>query len=539
MKKFLICIFVFFWCIKQLYAPENLRIENSKSEQNNKVVQQKNVPLPIEVPLGAKAYIEKIQSNQLNPVVKTKEVVHFQTEQKFGTITEHSYPELGLNIEYLVHDNESLKPTIKLTDKSGSEEIIQIGRVRKPILTGSTFLDDSYTITKLDNGKIKSQTFHSDGTEMLSSKLYNFVKSSEQIALKLIDQTIGELKQVLKMPLSKEQNYEIEKIGFDLIEEASTQLGILLSYQEKKNVVNVLMKDANYLNESSFVNWVAFLFCRMIEFGLYISEGCVAKVVINLKENSVIVNSIDKNGLTSQAIIGENFYKITYFDVQGKNKVKEILEDYDKEENLVKNKVSYYDNAGKLASSIQYDYADETTITLSDLKLNNQIKIKFQDDFKLNLSYKQNNVIIESALYLDLVKNQEKDNVKIDNIVDQRTEDIFLEQLGLMKGSVLEELFFKLDIYNDFKKVLFEKINSIKKSYELLDVSPFSDKSAVDKAYRKKALKYHPDKNKSPDAQEKFKELSTAKEIIDNYNENEAGIDKLYYEYEPKKIKNS
>jgi curved DNA-binding protein len=53
-----------------------------------------------------------------------------------------------------------------------------------------------------------------------------------------------------------------------------------------------------------------------------------------------------------------------------------------------------------------------------------------------------------------------------------------------------------------------------KSLYETLEVSESADSATIKKAYRKLARKYHPDVNKDPDAEEKFKEINAAYEVL-------------------------
>ena len=53
-----------------------------------------------------------------------------------------------------------------------------------------------------------------------------------------------------------------------------------------------------------------------------------------------------------------------------------------------------------------------------------------------------------------------------------------------------------------------------KSLYETLSVSESASADEIKKAYRKLARKYHPDINKDPEAQDKFKEINAAYEVL-------------------------
>lgn len=50
--------------------------------------------------------------------------------------------------------------------------------------------------------------------------------------------------------------------------------------------------------------------------------------------------------------------------------------------------------------------------------------------------------------------------------------------------------------------------------YEVLGVSRQDSEEEIRKAFRRKAMEYHPDRNKDPDAEEKFKEINEAYQIL-------------------------
>ena len=50
--------------------------------------------------------------------------------------------------------------------------------------------------------------------------------------------------------------------------------------------------------------------------------------------------------------------------------------------------------------------------------------------------------------------------------------------------------------------------------YETLGIQKGADAAEIKKAYRKKAMKYHPDTNKDEGAEAKFKEINEAYDVL-------------------------
>ena len=54
----------------------------------------------------------------------------------------------------------------------------------------------------------------------------------------------------------------------------------------------------------------------------------------------------------------------------------------------------------------------------------------------------------------------------------------------------------------------------VKNYYKILGLNKGATEDDIKKAYRKMALKFHPDKNKDSDAEERFKEIAEAYEVL-------------------------
>lgn len=57
--------------------------------------------------------------------------------------------------------------------------------------------------------------------------------------------------------------------------------------------------------------------------------------------------------------------------------------------------------------------------------------------------------------------------------------------------------------------------------YKILGLVRGASDDDIKKAYRKMALKYHPDKNKSPGAEERFKEIAEAYDVLSDKRKRE------------------
>ena len=69
---------------------------------------------------------------------------------------------------------------------------------------------------------------------------------------------------------------------------------------------------------------------------------------------------------------------------------------------------------------------------------------------------------------------------------------------------------------------LVERIKRAKDHYQVLGIDRSASDDDVKKAYRKLALKLHPDKNKTPGAEEAFKNVSKAFTVLSDPNKRES-----------------
>ena len=67
--------------------------------------------------------------------------------------------------------------------------------------------------------------------------------------------------------------------------------------------------------------------------------------------------------------------------------------------------------------------------------------------------------------------------------------------------------------------------------YTILGVSKGANDEELRKAYRKMALKFHPDKNSSPGAEEKFKQIGEAYDVLSDPKKRQVRVNNLKWRF--------
>lgn len=116
------------------------------------------------------------------------------------------------------------------------------------------------------------------------------------------------------------------------------------------------------------------------------------------------------------------------------------------------------------------------------------------------------------------LKKEEKDLVLAQlqtlNNNEVKKIDYAIKSLKQINASVseLKDLYrAQPKIYNLVNETGYEQLNSY---YKILQVDPNAETEVIEAAYKRLALKYHPDINKSPDAEEKFHLINEARKTL-------------------------
>ena len=106
----------------------------------------------------------------------------------------------------------------------------------------------------------------------------------------------------------------------------------------------------------------------------------------------------------------------------------------------------------------------------------------------------------------------------LENVLEHSCADV-LERSGLFGNKFccrysLRGPFRRSMYRNSTQERNFSVVAMGKNYYQILGVERSASADEIKKAYRKMALKYHPDKNQDPDAEERFKEIAEAYDVL-------------------------